>query len=167
MSAAASDPALAGLLIAHAEPRDAGELLTLQRAAYVTEAQLHDDPMLPPLLETLDELLAAMAGATMLKAMLGTRIVGAIRGRSEDATLHVGRTAVTPDLQGRGIGTRLIAAIEATAGPHVERFELFTGGCSAANLRLYERLGYRELRREAAGPRVTLVFLEKRRKRHA
>ena len=27
-----------------AGPADAGELLTLQRAAYVTEAQLYDDP---------------------------------------------------------------------------------------------------------------------------
>ena len=30
---------------------DAGELMTLQRAAYVTEAQLHDQPFLPPLTE--------------------------------------------------------------------------------------------------------------------
>lgn len=166
MSAAPGDAALAGLLIAPAEPRDAGELLTLQRAAYVTEAQLHDDPCLPPLTETLDELRAAMAAGTMLKAVLGARIVGAVRGRSEGETLYVGRTAVVPDLQGRGIGTRLLAAIEATAGPQVERFELFTGDRSAANLRLYERLGYRELRREQAGPRVTLVFMEKR-KPHA
>lgn len=155
------------LTIAAAVTADAGELLTLQRAAYVTEAQLHDEPMIPPLCETLDELLAAMAAGTMLKAVLGTRIVGAVRARVEGTTLHIGRTAVAPDLQGRGIGTRLLAAAEASAPPAVERFELFTGDRSAANLRLYARLGYRELRREQAGPRVTLVFMEKRRKPHA
>ena len=128
----------------------------------MTEAQLHDEPRLPPLLETLDELAAAMAAETMLKATIGTRIVGAVRGRVEGATLHVGRTAVAPDLQGRGIGTRLLAAIEATAGPGIERFELFTGERSAANLRLYARLGYRELRREPVGP-FALVLLAKRR----
>ena len=34
----------------------AGELLTLQRAAYATEAQLYGDPNLPALVQSLDEL---------------------------------------------------------------------------------------------------------------
>ena len=40
---------------------DAGELLTLQRAAYVTEAQLHEDLRLPPLVQTLDQLRTELA----------------------------------------------------------------------------------------------------------
>ncbi|HUG86944.1 MAG TPA: hypothetical protein VMM13_20410 [Euzebya sp.] len=36
-----------------AGPEDAREMLTLQRAAYVTEAQLYDDPNLPALTQTL------------------------------------------------------------------------------------------------------------------
>ena len=36
----------------------AGELLTVRRAAFVTEAQLYDDPNIPPLTQTLDELRA-------------------------------------------------------------------------------------------------------------
>ncbi|WP_326603631.1 hypothetical protein [Rhodococcus sp. PD04] len=39
---------------------DAGQLLTLQRAAYVTEAQAHRDLELPPLTETLDELITQL-----------------------------------------------------------------------------------------------------------
>lgn len=35
--------------------KDAGELFTLQRAAEVTEAQAHDDLILPPLVESLTE----------------------------------------------------------------------------------------------------------------
>ena len=42
---------------------DAGELLTLQRAAYVTEAQTHDDPGLPPLRQTLEELRSELGSA--------------------------------------------------------------------------------------------------------
>ena len=42
-------------------PDDAGELLTLQRAAYVTEAQDHHDAFLPPLTETLQEMRARLA----------------------------------------------------------------------------------------------------------
>jgi hypothetical protein len=37
---------------------DAGEVLTLQRAAYVTEAQAHRDLLLPPLMQTFAELRA-------------------------------------------------------------------------------------------------------------
>jgi hypothetical protein len=35
---------------------DAGELLTLRRAAFVTEAQQYGDPHIPPLTQTLEEL---------------------------------------------------------------------------------------------------------------
>jgi hypothetical protein len=41
------------------------------------------------------------------------------------------------------------------------RFELFTGHLSVKNLILYERLGYREFKRQKAGDRLTLVFFEK------
>ncbi|WP_279234552.1 hypothetical protein [Microbacterium sp. SS28] len=35
---------------------DAGEILTLQRAAFVQEALIHGTPDMPPLTQTLDEL---------------------------------------------------------------------------------------------------------------
>jgi hypothetical protein len=38
----------------------AGEVLTLQRAAYVTEAQAHDDVDLPPLRQPLAEVAAEL-----------------------------------------------------------------------------------------------------------
>ena len=50
-------------------PGAAGELLTLQRAAYVTEAQLYDDVRLPALVQTLDDLVDELAGGTCLAAV--------------------------------------------------------------------------------------------------
>ncbi|MBV9162523.1 MAG: hypothetical protein JO309_15280 [Pseudonocardiales bacterium] len=41
----------------------AGEVLTLQRAAYVSEAQLHGDLALPPLTRTLQNLREELARA--------------------------------------------------------------------------------------------------------
>jgi len=41
-------------------PGDAGEMLTLQRAAYVTEAQAHGDVFLPPPRQSLAELYAEL-----------------------------------------------------------------------------------------------------------
>ena len=140
-------------------PGAAGELLTLQRAAYVTEAQLYDDVRLPALVQTLDELVDELATSTCLAAVAGSRLVGAVRARERDGVLHVGRLAVAPDLQGRGIGTRLLRAAEqATCLP---RATLFTGARSAANLRLYRRHGYVQTTREQVRPGLELVHLVK------
>jgi hypothetical protein len=51
--------------IGPAGPRDAGELLTPQRAAFVTEAQLYGEPRLPALTQTLDDLRAELARAAI------------------------------------------------------------------------------------------------------
>ncbi|MCW2703528.1 MAG: family acetyltransferase [Blastococcus sp.] len=148
-------------VIRAAVPADAGELLTLQRAAYTSEALLYGDPGLPPLVQTLDDLAAELRTSIALKATRGDRIVGAVRGRPADGVLHVGRLAVAPDQQGQGIGTALIEALEAAAPSQIRQATLFTGHRSLANLRLYQRLGYREARRERLTPQVELVHLIK------
>lgn len=142
--------------IVPATPADAGELLTLQRAAYVTEGQLHGDLSIPPLTQTLDELRADLLVVPRLKAVDGPRIVGSARAEQTGDVLAIGRLAVAPDRQGKGLGTRLLAAAEALAGPEVKQFALFTGERSLANVRLYERCGYVVVRREGG-----LVHLDK------
>ncbi len=148
------------IVLAPATPSDAGEILTLQRAAYVTEAQLYGDAELPPLTEPLDGVAAAIAAGTVLKATLGHRIVGSGRSRIDGTTLHIGRLVVAPDVQGRGVGTAVLDVLESAAPDGVERYSLFTGHLSAA-LRLYRRHGYREVRRERVSPAVELVHLDK------
>jgi GNAT superfamily N-acetyltransferase len=133
----------------------AGELLTLQRAAYVTEAQLYDDVRLPALVQTLDELTVS----TCLAAVAGSRLVGAVRARERDGVLHVGRLVVAPDLQGHGVGTRLLRAAEQAT--RLPRAALFTGARSVANLRLYRRHGYVETAREQVRPGLEVVHLAK------
>ena len=60
---------------------DVGELLTLRRAAFVTEAQLYNDPHLPALTQTLEELKEDLEtpGVITLGAWSGHRLVGTIR----------------------------------------------------------------------------------------
>jgi ribosomal protein S18 acetylase RimI-like enzyme len=140
-------------------PGAAGELLTLQRAAYVTEAQVYDDVRLPALVQTLDELADELTRSACLAALTGSRLVGAVRSHEQDGVLHVGRLAVAPDLQGRGIGTRLLLAVEQSTA--LRRATLFTGACSDANLRLYRRHGYVETARERVRPGLELVHLTK------
>ncbi|MBD3940672.1 GNAT family N-acetyltransferase [Microbacterium sp. NEAU-LLC] len=137
---------------------DAGELLTLQRAAYATEAQIYRDPFLPALTQTLGELTDELRGPG-LGMRWGDRLVGAVRWSVDDGVAHIGRLTVAPDLQGRGIGTRLLRAAEEASG--AAAFELFTGHLSEANIRLYEREGYTIDRREPLHPGVDLVYLVK------
>lgn len=147
-----------GVWIMRARPEDAGEILTVQRAAYVTEAQLYGDPFIAPLLESVGQVAEAIATGTVLKAVAGSRIVGAVRGRLTGTTCLVGRLVVAPDRQRQGIGSALLTALHDSV-PEAAAFDLFTGHLSEGNLRLYRRLGYRETRRERVADHLTLVHL--------
>jgi ribosomal protein S18 acetylase RimI-like enzyme len=143
-------------------PGDAGEVLTLQRAAFVTEAQAHGDPHLPPLTQTLAELRAELEdpschGWTVREA---GRLVACVRVHVSGDIADLVRLVVAPDRQGGGIGTRLLRAAEDRLPPHVREIRLFTGERSHANLRLYERHGYRRTHTTAAAG-YRLVHLAK------
>lgn len=139
-------------------PADAGELLTLQRAAYVTEAQLYGDPALPALTQTLDELTTELNNPA-IGVRDGARLIAAGRWRVVDGIAEIGRLVVAPDRQGEGWGTRLLREIETRSGCDV--WQLFTGHLSEANLRLYRREGYVEIGRTALHEGVNLVHLRK------
>ncbi|MBN1985936.1 MAG: GNAT family N-acetyltransferase, partial [Prolixibacteraceae bacterium] len=83
-----------------------------------------------------------------------------VRGFRQNETCCIGRLIVHPGVQNLGIGQKMIKAIEA-AFPQCKRFELFTGFRSEKNLYLYQKLGYREFRREKASTNLTLIFMEK------
>jgi SAM-dependent methyltransferase/RimJ/RimL family protein N-acetyltransferase len=144
---------------------DAGEVLTLQRAAYITEAQAHGDLTMPPLTQTLDQLRAELADpqVTAWGIRADGRLVASVRVRLADpVTAEIGRLTVAPDRQGQGLGTRLMTATEDRLPGAVTLVRLFTGEHSQANLRLYQRLGYQETERTPAGP-YYLVHLAKSR----
>ena len=123
---------------------DAGEVLTIQRAAYGPEAQNYGDPELPPLRETLDEVRASLRSPDVIGLGLREdgRLLGSVRLRVADGVAHLGRLAVVPDRQGEGIGTVLLRACEAALPAGVREIRLFTGSRSDPTIRLYERLGY-------------------------
>ncbi len=151
---------LDAVTIERAEPTDAAAILAIQRAAYASEAALYASPDIPPLRQTIEDLVGEFEICVILKAALGGEIVGSVRAREVDGTVHIGRLIVRPEMQRQGIGTALLRAIEASF-PAARRFELFTGHLSHGNIALYSRLGYRESRREVVDERLTLVFLEK------
>ncbi|GLW97393.1 GNAT family N-acetyltransferase [Microtetraspora sp. NBRC 16547] len=90
--------------IDRASPGDAGEILTLQRAAYVTEAQMYGDPFIAPLVESLEQLRKVIETGVVLKAVEGARIVGSVRGRLPSRALDGGADAGMGRGMDRGMG---------------------------------------------------------------
>jgi GNAT superfamily N-acetyltransferase len=143
---------------------DAGEIWTVQRAAFVGVAQLYGDVRLPPLTETLAELTAAVEEGRVLVARFDggpARIVGAVRTRVSDGVCHIGRLVVAPDLHGHGIGSALLRAAEERHAPGVREYALFTGVGSGGSVALYVRHGYAVERVEPDPGHPDLVHLRK------
>ncbi|RLK46753.1 GNAT family N-acetyltransferase [Microbacterium telephonicum] len=142
---------------------DAGQVLTVQRAAFVTEALIYGDPDMGPLTQSLEEVAFELRENLGCVAVQGERIVGAARAVASGELLLVGRIAIAPDQQGGGIGSRLLEAVEERGRAHgCREAELFTGSLSEQNIALYEKLGYRESERVPQDGGSEQVFLRKR-----
>ena len=143
---------------------DVETILHLQMRAYLSEAEIYNDYSIPPLIQTLNEIKREFSQQVFLKAIEeeeedGT-IIGSVRGYLERETACIGRLIVKPESQNKGIGTRLIHAIEEHF-KFADRYELFTGHKSARNLYLYQKLGYREFKRIPVSDTLIMVYLEK------
>jgi ribosomal protein S18 acetylase RimI-like enzyme len=140
---------------------DLPRILALQKLAFAAEAARYAEPQLPPMTQTLPELEAEFARSRFLQIVAGEQVIGSVRGYVDAAgTGHIGRLIVAPDEQGRGLGGRLLRAIEAEL-VDATRFELFTGDLSVGPMKLYERLGYRRYKTVPNGTHA-LVYREKR-----
>jgi ribosomal protein S18 acetylase RimI-like enzyme len=140
----------------------AGELLTIRRAAFVSEAQLYNDPHIPALTQTLEELAADIKrdDVVTLGAWLGPRLVGSIRVGIEDDKATIGRLAVVPDLQARGIGTQLLFAVLGYLPESTKEVWVFTGQNSKHNIALYNKAGFDHQFDEVSGD-LTYAYLRK------
>ena len=128
--------------------------------AYLSEAEIYNDYSIPPLIQTLKEIRQEFSQQVFLNAIEEGEIVGSVRAYLEKGTAYIGRLMVKPDSQNKGIGTRLMQAIEEHFRM-ADRYELFTGHRSARNLYLYQKLGYREFKRVPVNDSIILVFFEK------
>lgn len=150
------------LRIDRVDEATAGELLTVRRAAFVSEAQAYDDPHIPPLTQTLDELRADLVDPDVVTigAWLGHRLVGSIRVAVDGAKATLGRLAVVPDLQQQGIGTQLLLAVPEYLPHGITEVWVFTGKDSVANIAMYGKHGFEHEFDQTTGD-LTYAYLRK------
>jgi GNAT superfamily N-acetyltransferase len=142
-------------------PEDAGEVLTVQRAAFVAEARVYGTAEIPPLVETLDEVRGELETTVSVGAFRNGRLVGAARLTLEGPVGWISRVAVAPDQQGQGIGSLILDAVEDAAPDWVVRLQLAAGAKSAGNVAMYERRGYREFERRKDAAGIELICMGK------
>ncbi|MHC1562714.1 GNAT family N-acetyltransferase [Actinomycetospora sp. C-140] len=149
---------------------DAGEALTVQYAAYLSEARRYGTTEIPPLRETVAALAADLGRGDVrgFGAWAGQRLVGSVRLRggvgggigSGSGCAELARFSVAPDAQGHGIGRALLERAHGELAPGDVTW-LVTGARSEENLRLYRRAGYEETGRRVDSAGVDLLRMER------
>jgi GNAT superfamily N-acetyltransferase len=127
-----------------ATEKDLEQILVLQKEAFSGQAAIYNDPALPSLTQTLDELKKEFTEKALYKVVTDEKIIAGIRFRVQDRILFIEKLFVDPDLQNRGAGTAIKHALEKRHADDADRYVLSTGHKSVRNLHLYGKLGYRE-----------------------
>ena len=146
--------------ISKANMDDLQEILNLQYLAYQSEAALFGNKDIPPLKQTLDEVIEEYRKGIILKMVdTDNLIIGSIRAWEMKGIVYVGKLMVHPDYRHRGYGTKLLRRIEEYYPQ--KRYELFTSTRSIDNIRLYQKMGYQEFDRRRVDDQLEFVYMEK------
>ena len=146
-------------MIIKAEYNDLQEILNLQYLSYQSEAELFGSKDIPPLRQTLNEVIDEFNNGIILKMVIDNTIIGSVRAIEKNNTIYIGKLMVHPDFRRKGYGSKLLAEIEKYF-PR-KRYELFTSTRSIDNIRLYQKMGYTIFDSKAFDDEITFVYMEK------
>ena len=143
-----------------ADYKDLDEILRLQYLAYKSEAALFGTDDIPPLKQTIQEVIAEYDRGTVLKLVDDENvIIGSVRAKEENGTVYIGKLMVHPSYRCKGYGSALLTEIERSFPG--KRYELFTSTRSTDNIRLYEKMGYAIFDRKEINAELVFVYMEK------
>ncbi len=131
----------------------AERLHSIQIAAYTVEAALIGNDAIPPLHESVDDLLRRPFA--WLAALDGEQIIGAIALQSLADVVDIHRLIVDPAAFRRGAGSALVQAVLDQAG--ARPVFVATGAANAPARRLYERLGFTLTGEREAAPGLLIA----------
>ena len=147
-------------IINKAELTDLQEILQLQYLAYQSGADLFGSRDIPPLKQTIDEVIEEWGSGIILKMTDGKNtMIGSVRAKESEGTVYIGKLMVHPDHRHKGYGTMLLSEIECLFPD--KRYELFTSTRSLDNIRLYQKLGYTIFARKKVNDELEFVYMEK------
>lgn len=148
-------------MIVKADYKDLQEILRLQYLAYQSEAALFGSKDIPPLKQTIEEVVAEYREGIILKMVDENGvIIGSVRAKESNGTVYIGKLMVHPDHRRSGYGARLLAEVEQFYPG--KRYELFTSSRSIDNIKLYRKSGYKEFARKAVNDELLFVYMEKK-----
>ncbi|MFE9254936.1 GNAT family N-acetyltransferase [Streptomyces sp. NPDC006879] len=150
--------------ISAANSQDAEQIFRLQYLCFQREAELYGNYHIDPLVQTLDSIRAELSRDCVLVARLGDEVVGMVRGHTDEGGVgRIAKLGVHPRMQGHGLGTRLLRAMEGelVARGETARFQLHSGHRSEGGLRLYKRAGYAAVGDSTGEDGVRMIVLEK------
>jgi len=126
-----------------AKPEDSAAIAEVLGEAFGTYRKLYTDDAFAIVTPSADEITRRLDDGPQWVATIGDSVVGTVSVTVEEGDLYVRSMAVSPEAQGRGVGHKLLDAIdEYAAGTEFERIFLYTTYFSAGAKELYEKHGY-------------------------
>jgi predicted N-acetyltransferase YhbS len=148
--------------IKKAQPSDLEELHSLQKMAFRNEAELFDDYLITPLIQSIESFRDDFKNNFYLKAVTDNKIIGSVRANEKELVCNIGRLFVHPEYQNRGIGKLLMTHIEELF-KHCTQYYLFTAKRVWKNVHFYSSSGYQIIREEQVRHNLTFVHFIKNR----
>lgn len=146
--------------IVRASRSDIQELYDLQLLSFESEAEMIGNRDIPALQETKDEFEKDFSNWITFKLIdRKNTIIGAIRCKKACEAVEIGRLMVHPEHRRKGLAQRMLKKIEELY-PKTQK-ELYTCTKSWANIKLYEKSGYRAYKERADKSGQTFVYMKK------
>ncbi len=136
----------------------AEQVLELQRKSYKIEAEIINFYHIPPLIETLEELIKC--SESFYGYYSDNNLCGIISYKKVKQVIDIHRVAIDPKLFKKGIAQKLISYIEAL-DESMEKAIVSTGEKNIPAIKLYEKLGYKAIRKIKAAENLYIVCFEK------
>jgi ribosomal protein S18 acetylase RimI-like enzyme len=139
-------------------PREANQILELQKLSYRVEANLIGSDLIPGLFENLEQL--QNCDETFYGFFEGEILCGAISFKLEQQTLDIHRVMVHPDHFRKGIAQLLLEFV-LKLNLNVKRCIVQTGALNAPAIGLYQKLGFLEFEQREVAQNLWICKLEK------